>query len=93
MKSKLLLLVTVLLCVGLFAASAAHSASESFSFSIDATQGIFGDPGSTAVLGTHAVDASLIGHVCQLTVDVHNNASVREGTDLLVTSNGVKKTT
>jgi hypothetical protein len=92
MKSKLLLLMTALLCVGVFAASAAHSASESFSFSVDTTQGIFGDPGSTTVLATHAVDEALVGRACQLTFDVHNNDSVRGGTDFLVTSNGLTLT-
>ena len=50
MKVKLLLAMTAVLCAGVFAASAAHSAPESFSFSVDVTQGVFGDPGSTRAL-------------------------------------------
>ena len=92
MKSKMLLVMTTLLCASVLAASAAHSASESFSLSVDSTQGVFGGPGSTTVLDAHAVPASLVGRVCQVTADVHNNDSVREGTDFLVTSNGVTLT-
>jgi hypothetical protein len=92
MRSKLLLVLTAALCASVFAATAAHSAPESFSFTADATAGVFGDPGSTTVLGTHAVDGSLTGRSCQVTVDPHNNDSVREGTDLLVSSNGVTLT-
>ena len=54
--------------------------------------GVFGDPGSTTVLGTHAIDASLVGRSCQVTVDPHNNDSIREDTDLLVASDGVTLT-
>ena len=92
MRSKVLLVITAALCTSIFAASAAHSAPGSFSFTVDATQGVFGDPGTTIVLDTHVVDASLVGRACDVTVDPHNNDSVREGTDLLVSSNGVTLT-
>jgi hypothetical protein len=92
MKAKLLLAMTAVLSAGVFAASAAHSAPESFSFGVDATQGVFGDPGSTRVLGTRAVDAPLVRRACQVTVATHNNDSVREGTDVLVSSNNATLT-
>ena len=92
MRSKALLVVTAALCASLFVTSAAHSAPESFSFTGDATKGVFGDPGATTVLGTHEVDSSQIGRSCRVTVDPRNNDSVREGTDLLVSSNGATLT-
>ena len=44
------------------------------------------------MLGSHPVDASLVGRTCQVSVNPHNNDSVREGTELLVSSNGVTVT-
>jgi hypothetical protein len=92
MRYRLFLATTAVLCVGVFVASAAHSAPESFSFDVDGTQGVFGGPGTTLLLGQVAVGASLVGRSCQITLDAHNNDSVREGTDLVVGSNGVTVT-
>jgi hypothetical protein len=86
MKSKLLLATLAVLCVSVFGISQAQSAPATFSFDIDGTEGVFGDPGTTVVLGSHTVESSLVGRSCSVTVDVHNNDSVREGTDILVAS-------
>ena len=93
MKSKLLVATLAACCVSVFVIADAQSAPASFSFIVDATQGVFGAPGSSTVLATQTVDSSVVGRSCQVTVDVHNNDSVRQGTDLLfVSSTGVSLT-
>jgi hypothetical protein len=92
MKRKLFLAAVAMLGVSVFAISDAQSAPASFSFDLDGTQGVFGPPGTSTLLATHTVDDSLIGRSCQVTADVRNNDSVREGTDLLVESNSVTLT-
>jgi hypothetical protein len=86
MKSKVLVATLAACGISLFAISDAHPAPVSFSFDIDATQGVFGSPGSTTVLATETVDSSVVGRSCQVTIDVHNNESVRQGTDVLISS-------
>ena len=54
--------------------------------------GVFGAPGTSLVLATQPVDSSLIGRSCQITIDVHNNDSVREGTDIVIASSGASLT-
>jgi hypothetical protein len=88
MKTKIATILAAVICVGAFAISEAQSAPVSFNFEVDGTSGVFGTPGTTLVLATQTVDSPLVGRSCQVTVDVHNNDSIREGTDLIVTSGG-----
>ena len=92
MRSKLLLATLAVLCVNLLAISDAQSAPASFSFLVDGTDGVYGAPGSTLVLATQTVESEEVGRSCQVSIDVHNNESVRQGTDLLVSSAGVSLT-
>lgn len=95
MKSKLLVATVAALSVSVWAMSHAQSAPTSFSFAIDGNpggNGVSGPHGSTLVLATETVDPPLVGRTCSATLDVHNNDSVREGTDLLVSSGGVSLT-
>jgi hypothetical protein len=59
---------------------------------VDATGGVFGAPGSTKVLATQGIGASLVGVVCQVTITDRNNESVRQGTDIVVSSGGASLT-
>jgi hypothetical protein len=88
MKTKLSLVLAAVICVGAFAISEAQSASASFQFTVSAEGGVFGAPGTSLLLSTEPVDSSLVGRSCQVTIDVHNNDSVREGTDIVVASSG-----
>ena len=60
----------------------------SFSFSVDATDGVYGSPGTEQLLGSVAVDPALLGRTCTVAIDVHNNESRREGTDLIIDAGG-----
>jgi hypothetical protein len=92
MKTKLSAILAAVICVGAFAISEAQSAPVSFSFDVNGTGGVFGAPGTSLVLATHSVDSSVIGRSCQVTVDVHNNDSVREGTEIVIASSGASVT-
>jgi hypothetical protein len=95
MKSKLLVATLAVLSVSVVAMSDAQSAPASFSFTIDGNpdgNGVSGPHGSVLVLATKNVDPTLVGRTCSVTLDVHNNDSVRQGTDLLISSAGVSLT-
>ena len=92
MKTKLSLVLAAVICVGAFTISEAQSAPASFNFDVNGTAGVFGDPGTSLVLATQPVDSTLIGRSCQITIDVHNNDSVRQGTDIVVASSGASLT-
>ena len=92
MKTKLSVILAAVICVGAFAISEAQSAPVSFNFDVNGTGGVFGPPDSSLVLATQTVDSSVIGRSCQITIDVHNNDSVRAGTDIVIASGGASVT-
>lgn len=77
------------LAVVIFATGTAVAAgpSASFTFTTDPNVGISGAPGSGVVPpgGTASV-ADLAGLDCDVWLDVHNNDSVRSGTNILITA-------
>ncbi len=92
MKTKLSVVLAAVICVGAFAISEAQSAPVSFNFDVNGTGGVFGAPGTSLVLATQTVDPSVIGRSCQIAIDVHNNDSVRAGTDIVIASSGASVT-
>lgn len=79
--------VRIGLIVGLTAVCvlASHSAG---SLTVPNPTIVFGAPGSVHELGHEAVDPSNVGQTCAASITASNNESIREGSDLIVTSDG-----
>ena len=66
--------------------SAGSAAAVSFTFSFDSTEGSFGDDGTLLQLGETDTPADLVGRDCTVIVDVGNNDSLRQGSDVVIAS-------
>jgi hypothetical protein len=74
---RLSLLVAVIICALAVPAAA---------LSYDKSDGVFGPPGSQLVLGTEDVPAESVGLTCDVIVDLGNNDSIRQGSDVTVST-------
>jgi hypothetical protein len=73
--------------LGAFALSmSAVTAADSLPLSWDQSTGVFGDPGTHLVLATSDVPTEKVGKTCEVVVDIGNNDSVRQGSDVTVTT-------
>jgi hypothetical protein len=59
--------------------------------SYDETDGAFGPPGSQLVLGTEAVPDEAVGLTCDVIVDLRNNESIRQGSDITVSTGAASR--
>jgi hypothetical protein len=66
--------------------SAGAAGAASFTFSFDSSEGSFGDEGTLLELAEQPTPGDLVGRSCTVILDVGNNESVRQGSDVVIAS-------